>query len=218
MIWSIISSRCLQQIGLCAFRLGMPFEAHSALQELCTPSHSGSGGGAIRLRELLAQGMIQVRGFDKTIEQERAEKKRQVPYHMHLPLDLIDTAHLVSAMLLELPNMALARLRGDTGMKRRVISKTFQYYLRTSVKQAFSGPAENTRDHVMSAARSLMSSDWKKCYDIVASIRAWQSLDGQFSHQSAHVGFAILLRAFLNLSLSVSLCTHPSHVFDLQMT
>lgn len=167
------------QIGLCAFRLGMPYECHMALQELCTASYTGSGGGAIRLRELLAQGMIQVRGYDKTAEQERAEKKRQIPYHMHLSLDLIDTAHLVSAMLLELPNIALSRLRGDTGNKRRVISRTFQYYLRTSAKQAFSGPAENTRDHVMSASRCLMSCDWRKAYEIIASIRAWQSLEGK---------------------------------------
>ncbi|KAJ8902469.1 hypothetical protein NDN08_006873 [Rhodosorus marinus] len=173
----VLFNRTMAQIGLCAFRLGMPYECHMALQELCTASYTGSGGGAIRLRELLAQGMIQVRGYDKTAEQERAEKKRQIPYHMHLSLDLIDTAHLVSAMLLELPNIALSRLRGDTGNKRRVISRTFQYYLRTSAKQAFSGPAENTRDHVMSASRCLMSCDWRKAYEIIASIRAWQSLE-----------------------------------------
>jgi len=168
----ILFNRAMAQLGLCAFRLGMPWEAHSALTELCSSSFSG-GGGNTRMKELLAQGIAIYRGYEKTTDQEKAERKRQVPYHMHINLEFLETAHLVSAMLLEIPNIALNNLRG-VGMKRRMISKTFQYLLRNAMKQQFPVPPENVRDHVMAASRALMKGDWKVCYDYIAQMRAWK--------------------------------------------
>lgn len=171
----VLFNRAMTQLGLCAFRLGLPYEAHACLQDMCSPSATG-GGGPARLKELLAQGVVTMRGVEKTPEEEKAELRRQVPYHMHLSLDFIETAHLVSAMLLEVPAMALHRVKGDGG-RRRAVSKSFQYFLRNSMKSAFPGPPENTRDHVMAATRCLMKGDWRGAYKFVSAIRAWTSLE-----------------------------------------
>ncbi|GAB0490476.1 hypothetical protein MMPV_001713 [Pyropia vietnamensis] len=163
----VLFNRAMTQLGLCAFHLGHPYEAHACLQDMCFPSATG-GGGPVRLKELLAQGVVTMRGVEKTPEEEKAELRRQVPYHMHLSLDFIETAHLVSAMLLEVPAMALHRVKGDGG-RRRAVSKSFQYFLRNSMKSAFPGPPENTRDHVMAATRCLMKALLGKHMILIAS-------------------------------------------------
>lgn len=170
----VMFNRAMTQLGLCAFRLGKPWEAHACLQELCSPSYGGGGGGLARMKELLAQGITQQRGYEKTPEQEKAEARRQIPYHMHINLDFIETAHLTSAMLLEVPAMALSKSRGD--IRRWPISKSFQYFLRNSMKQAFPGPPENTRDYVMAATRCLMRGDWSGAYGHISGVRSWKAL------------------------------------------
>ena len=105
------------------------------------------------------------------------EKRRQIPYHQHINLDLLEAAHLISAMLLEMPNMASAA--GKVGGRRRIISRTFRRNFDHYERQVFtSAMPEQTRDFVMCAAKNLMKGDWKKCSQLLTSMDVWQLVPG----------------------------------------
>lgn len=161
----ILFNRTLVQIGLCAFRAGLCYEAQGILQEIC-----GSG----RQKELLAQGVMMQRYSTVTPEQERLERQRQLPFHMHINLELLECVYLTCSMLLEIP--LLAQTGSSPDVRKRVISKTFRRMLEYAERQVFQGPPENTRDHVMQAAKNLASGDWKKCQELIAKISIWDLL------------------------------------------
>ena len=163
----ILYNRATVMLGLAAFRAGLVHDAHACLNEICS-----SG----RTRELLGQGTGSKFGADRTPEQERAERRRQVPFHLHVNLETLELVHLASAMLLEVPNMAAHRYDS----KRRVISKSFRRAYDISRRQIFPGSPDSVRETVVSAAIHLQEGDWQACNGRIMGLAdAWARLHPQ---------------------------------------
>lgn len=150
----ILYNRTMVQLGLCAFRHGNIKDAHNALLDI------QSGG---RAKELLAQGLLLQRQHERSSEQEKIEKRRQMPFHMHINLELLECVYLVSAMLLEIPYMAAHEF--DT--RRRIISKSFNHQLKISDRQPLVGPPESMREHVVAAAKAMRNGNWENCRNFI---------------------------------------------------
>ncbi|KAF9346993.1 Translation initiation factor 3 subunit c [Mortierella sp. AD094] len=158
----ILHNRAMVQLGLCAFREGMIKEAQSCLQDI-----SGTG----RVKELLAQGLSPQRHGTTSPEQEKLERQRQLPFHMHINLELLECVYLTCSMLLEIPAMAAADSNPEN--RKRVISKPFRRMLDYNSRQVFTGPPENTRDHIMGAAKALAAGEWQKSVELINAIKIW---------------------------------------------
>ncbi|QIW95540.1 hypothetical protein AMS68_001058 [Peltaster fructicola] len=161
----ILYNRTLTQVGLCAFRAGLIYECQNSLQDIC---------GSQRQKELLAQGLQMQRYSQITPEQERLERQRQLPFHMHINLELLECVYLTCSMLLEIP--LLAQVGSSPDVKKRVISKSYRRMLEYHERQIFTGPPENTRDHVMQASKALAAGEWKKAAEFITSIKIWELL------------------------------------------
>eukprot|EP01100_Stratorugosa_tubuloviscum_P012418 TRINITY_DN58_c3_g1_i1.p1 TRINITY_DN58_c3_g1~~TRINITY_DN58_c3_g1_i1.p1 ORF type:complete len:907 (+),score=466.46 TRINITY_DN58_c3_g1_i1:49-2769(+) len=157
----ILFNRTIAQLGLCAFRVGFYQEAHNCLAEIC----------GNRIRELVAQGFG--RYTDKTVEQEKLEKKRQTPPHLHINLELLECVNLTCGMLLEVPNIAL----NPHDSRRKILSKTFKRHLDNSERQPILGPPENIRDYIVAAAKALMHGDWRRCNQLLLALPVWNNLN-----------------------------------------
>ncbi|RAH51065.1 translation initiation factor eIF3 core subunit c [Aspergillus brunneoviolaceus CBS 621.78] len=198
----ILFNRTLVQIGLCAFRAGLIYEAQTTLSEVC-----GSG----RQKELLAQGIILQRYSTVSPEQERLERQRQLPFHMHINLELLECIYLTSSMFLEVPLMA--QTSSSPEMKRRVISKTFRRMLDYNERQVFTGPPENTRDGVIMSAKFLAAGDWKKAAEMLNSIKIWdlmpqpEKVKEMLSQQIQEEGLRTYLFTYAPFYDSLSLAT-----------
>lgn len=177
----ILYNRTLVTIGLCAFRLGMFKQAHECFSGIC----------GNRAKEFLAQGSL--RSMDRDLEQERLEKRRQMPYHMHVNPDLLECCHFTSAMILELPLLAkairdsnAAAAAGLTSTSSSslslvggpVISKQLRRAFEMYTHQAFVGPPETTREHVLAATKAILEGNWKKGYNYLATLDVWNLLPG----------------------------------------
>ena len=72
---------------------------------------------------------------------------------MHINLELLECVYLTCSMLLEIP--LLAQVGSSPDIRKRVISKSYRRMLEYHERQIFTGPPENTRDHVMQASKAL---------------------------------------------------------------
>merc|ERR550519_3067904 len=152
----ILYNRTMVQLGLCGFRHAEIRDAHNALLDIQL-------GG--RSKELLAQGLLPQRHNERSNDQEKIEKQRQMPFHKHINLEMLECVYLVSAMLLEIPYMAAH----EYDARRRMISKSYYQQLRSSERQALVGPPESMREHIVAASKAMRNGDWRKARDFIVN-------------------------------------------------
>jgi len=196
----ILFNRTTAQLGLCAFRNGLVNEAYYCLIELY---------GSLKVKELLAQGMQQNRYQEKTPEQELAEKRRQVPFHLHINLELLEASFLTCAILMEASNMAMY---GAVGWNQRQSSKPLRRLLDMYDRQTFLGPPENVRDHMTAACRALATGDWKKSFGYMSALPCWNLLG-----QSKDVVLGLFQTKFQEEGLRAYLLAHAKFYTSLSM-
>lgn len=159
----VMYNRALVQLGLCGFRKGFIADAHAALLDIQILG---------KARELLAQG-LPLRHQERTAEQERVERRRQIPFHKHINLDLLECVYLVSSMLLEIPDVAA----NEFSVRKKMISRLFYNQLRKSEEQPLVGLPETTREHVVAASKAMRVGNWKACRDLIinekVNLKVW---------------------------------------------
>jgi translation initiation factor 3 subunit C len=90
--------------------------------------------------------------------------------YFQVNMELVEAAYQTASMLLEVPFMAANP--HDNG-RRRVLSKTFRRMLESNERAAFQGPPENTRDHIMAAAKALFQGKWRESFKYLSAVRIW---------------------------------------------
>ncbi|VVT56438.1 uncharacterized protein SAPINGB_P005058 [Magnusiomyces paraingens] len=155
----ILFNRTLIQIGLCAFRKGLIAECQQTLSDVILSP---------RLKELLGQGVAKASTTTTT-----EGKQRMLPFHMHINLEFLECINLTASLLIEIPAIAASENQIDG---KKVVSRNFRRMLDNSSRQVFTGPPENTRDHIMHAARALLDCEWTKARDLLNTIKIWNLL------------------------------------------
>lgn len=194
----ILHNRTMAHLGLCAFRHANIKDAHNCLVDLMVTG---------KVKELLAQGLLPQRQHERSKEQEKIEKQRQMPFHMHINLELLECVYLVSAMLIEIPYMAAH----EFDARRRMISKTFYQQLRSSERQSLVGPPESMREHVVAAAKAMRNGNWSACNNFIINEKMNAKVWDLF-YQADKVR-AMLTRLIKEEALRTYLFTY-SHVYD----
>uniref|UniRef100_A0A0V0G589 Eukaryotic translation initiation factor 3 subunit C n=1 Tax=Triatoma dimidiata TaxID=72491 RepID=A0A0V0G589_TRIDM len=193
----ILYNRTMAHLGLCAFRHSNIKDAHNCLVDLMMTG---------KTKELLAQGLMPQRQHERSKEQEKVEKQRQMPFHMHINLELIECVYLVSAMLIEIPYMAAH----EFDARRRMISKTFYQQLRSSERQSLVGPPESMREHVVAASKAMRNGNWSACADYIINEKMNAKVWDLF--YEADKVRSMLIRLIKEESLRTYLFTY-SHVY-----
>ncbi|KAH3674629.1 hypothetical protein WICMUC_003175 [Wickerhamomyces mucosus] len=153
----ILFNRALVQLGLCAFRNGLIEDAHQNLFEITTSQ---------KTKELLGQN------FQRYSQQNTVvDRQRQLPFHTHINLELLEAVYLTSALLIEIPQLAARGAQDESKQQKQ--GKTFRKYLEGYEKHYFQGPPESIKDHILHAAKALQSGDWKKSAALLTSIKVW---------------------------------------------
>jgi translation initiation factor 3 subunit C len=78
---------------------------------------------------------------------------------MHIPMEHLESAHLLSAMILEVPNMIRQQL--NPSLRQRFISKALRKELEKLDRHLFKTPPEVMKENIIQGSKSLLDGDWQ---------------------------------------------------------
>ena len=203
----ILYNRALVTLGLCAFRQGLISKAYESLGGVCS-----SG----RFKELLAQGIG--RFTERDVEQENAERRRQIPYHMHINPDLLESCYLICAMITELPQI----VSKPTERSRHYFRKNLQSYNR----QVFTGPPESVKEHIWAASTALIAGDLPRASALILDMDVWnlipndgcQKVKTMLSLRLKEEALRVYLLATVSTTHQSMCLSHACSLFDMDVS
>ena len=205
------SNRVVVQLGLAAFRIGNYSECNAILSDLCSRNPRD-------IKVLIGQEIIHQRHDEHSALKELQSRKRLVPFHRQISLELIDAASLTAAMLLTV--VAEAKKPYERGTRPKHFAKLMSqqnYALLT-------GPAATFRESVYSAFNAIIRSDvsgtmslcdfsvWKSFNE---SSKAMDQLRQQIKLDSLRVFLIIQGANYVSISvehLADKFCLSPQQV------
>lgn len=91
---------------------------------------------------------------------------------MHINLSLLDSIYMISAMLLEIPNIA----ENQYSVNKKIISKNFKKLIDQYDSRSFYLAAETYKDNLVFASKLLNKSNWKDAVNHIFSIKHIQKM------------------------------------------
>ena len=119
---------------------------------------------------------------------------------MHINMQQLDCVYMISAMLLEIPNVA----ENQFSVNKRIISKNFKKLIDLYDQKAFQQAAENSRDNLVQAAKELNRSDWKAATAHIFSIKQVVKIP-ELADENSHAR-QTLVNKFKEAALKAFLC------------
>lgn len=148
-------NRTIVRIGLCAFRLGKLKECEDWLEHVCQYN---------KLRDLVSQ--------NPQIRNEKEERRRYTPPHMHFSLDMVETVYFISVVLLETPYFFEENRVNLNAIRSKSFKKEWEKY----EKQLFHGPPENNKEVLIEASKKLWKGDWRNCSKMIEGLDIWNKI------------------------------------------
>ncbi|KII62834.1 Eukaryotic translation initiation factor 3 subunit C [Thelohanellus kitauei] len=149
-------NRALAQLGLCYFRKGKYMDSLNVLKDITTSGVT---------RELLAQSLP--KGSERIHKKEGIDRQLILPFHVHVNLELLECAFMVSLLILETPiSLTTCKDIKDNFNSRGLVS-----LVRNFEKTPLIGPPELLKESVYASYKALCSGDWKTSLTNILRIR-----------------------------------------------
>ena len=100
------------------------------------------------------------------------EKKRFVPPHLHVNLEMLDCVYMTTSMFLEIPNLSLNK----TIIGKKVINRNFRKLIEQYDMKGIQFVPQNSRDFIVFAARNLHQSKWQEAYNCICQVKIFGKL------------------------------------------